>query len=322
MPIPQNGTTLLTFILKRLMSGLVMIAAVSFFAFSLLSLGTANITRNILGVTATQADVDALTIELGLNRPLLERFAEWALNALQLNFGESWTFPEAVSDTISSRLGVTLSLVTVTILVSVIVAVILGVIAAVAGGWIDRFVQFIALIGFAIPGFLVALFLVTTFALQIPIFDAVGYTEPTEDFGGWIKSITLPVLALAFSGIGGVANQVRGSVRDALEMDYVRTLRARGLSYNRVVLKHVLRNAGSPALSILGVQFVGTLGGAVFVEQIFAIPGLGQFTVQATQVSDVPAIMGLVVTTAIIVILVNLIIDLLSAALNPKVRLS
>jgi peptide/nickel transport system permease protein len=312
----------LTFILKRLLSGFVMLFSVSFLAFTLLSLGTANITRNILGQNATQADVDALTVQLGLDRPVLERYADWAINAVQLNFGEAWTFPETVSNTLQSRLGVTLTIVSVTILVSVSIAVILGVIAAVNGGWLDRVVQVVGLIGFAIPGFLVAFFLVTLFAIQIPIFNAIGYTEPSEDFGGWLKSITLPVAALALSGIGSVTNQVRGSVRDALNMDYVRTLRARGLSFKRVVFKHVLRNAASPALAILGVQFVGTLGGAVFVEQIFAIPGIGQFTVQATQVSDVPAIMGLVVTTAVIVILVNLIIDLISAALNPKVRLS
>ncbi len=313
---------MLTFILKRLLSGFVMLFSVSFLAFTLLSLGTANITRNILGQNATQADVDALTVQLGLDRPVLERYADWAINAVQLNFGEAWTFPETVSNTLQSRLGVTLTIVSVTILVSVSIAVILGVIAAVNGGWLDRVVQVVGLIGFAIPGFLVAFFLVTLFAIQIPIFNAIGYTEPSEDFGGWLKSITLPVAALALSGIGSVTNQVRGSVRDALNMDYVRTLRARGLSFKRVVFKHVLRNAASPALAILGVQFVGTLGGAVFVEQIFAIPGIGQFTVQATQVSDVPAIMGLVVTTAVIVILVNLIIDLISAALNPKVRLS
>lgn len=313
---------MLTFIVKRLFSGVVMLISVSFLAFTLLSLGTANITRNILGQNATQADVDALTVQLGLDQPVLTRYAEWLAAALQLNFGEAWTFPESVSATLQSRLGVTLTIVSVTILVSVLIAVCLGVLAGVTGGWLDRLVQVIGLAGFATPGFLVAFFLVTVFALQIPIFNAIGYTEPSQDFGGWLKSITLPVAALAFSGIGSVTNQIRGAVRDALEMDYVRTLRARGLRFKRIVFKHVLRNAASPALAILGVQFVGTLGGAVFVEQIFAIPGLGQFTVQATQVSDVPAIMGLVVTTAVIVILVNLIIDLISAALNPKVRLS
>jgi peptide/nickel transport system permease protein len=119
-----------------------------------------------------------------------------------------------------------------------------------------------------------------------------------------------------------VAQQVRGSVIDALERDYVRTLRSRGLGMGRVVAKHVLRNAGGPALAVLAVQFVGLLGGAVIIEQIFALPGLGQLAVQATVQSDIPIVMGLVIVTASIVVIVNLLIDLAQAALNPKVRLS
>jgi peptide/nickel transport system permease protein len=124
------------------------------------------------------------------------------------------------------------------------------------------------------------------------------------------------------SAIASTSQQVRGAVKDALNMDYVRTLRARGLSSKRVLFRHVLRNAAGPALAILGVQFVGMLGGAVLVEQIFAIPGLGPFAVTSTAMSDIPSIMGLVVATALVVIIVNLVIDLITVALNPKVRLS
>ena len=137
-----------------------------------------------------------------------------------------------------------------------------------------------------------------------------------------MRSVTLPIAALAFSAIAAAAQQTRSAVMDALSMDYVRTLRARGLSLKRVVYKHILKNVGGPILSILGVQFVGMLGGAILVEQIFAIPGLGPYAVSATALSDIPAIMGLVVVTALIVIVMNLIVELGSAALNPKVRLS
>ncbi len=150
----------------------------------------------------------------------------------------------------------------------------------------------------------------------------MGYTQFGEDPYQWFRSVTLPVLALSFAGIASASNQVRGSVKDALEMDYVRTLRARGLSFQRVVYKHVLRNAAGPALSIIGVQFVGMIGGSILIEQIFAIPGLGPVAVSSTAMSDIPTIMGLVMITAMIVIVMNLIVDLLSAALNPKVRLS
>jgi peptide/nickel transport system permease protein len=285
-------------------------------------LGAGNVARLILGLQASQEEVAALNEQLGLNRPFFEQYFNWLMGALRLDLGQSWSMPETVNEVLFPRLGVTLTIVSLTTLVAAILAIVLGTIAALKGGWIDRVVQFIGLVGFAIPGFLVAFFLVTLFAIQIPIFNAVGYTDFTENPAEWAKSVILPVAALALSGLASAAQQVRGSVKDALNMDYVRTLRARGLSFNRVVFKHVLRNAGGPALSIIGVQFVGMLGGAVLIEQIFAIPGLGPYAVSSTSLSDIPAIMGLVVATALIVIVVNLVIDLLSAALNPKVRLS
>jgi peptide/nickel transport system permease protein len=134
--------------------------------------------------------------------------------------------------------------------------------------------------------------------------------------------VTLPIAALAIGAIAAVAQQVRGSVVDAMSRDYVRTLRSRGLSSNSVIYKHVLRNAGGPALAVLAVQFIGLLGGAVIVEQVFALPGMGQLTVSATTQGDIPVVMGVVIAFAVIVLIVNLLIDLAQAALNPKVRLS
>lgn len=297
-----------------------MLLSVSLLAYFLLSLGNGAAARNILGLTATEDQIALLNSELGLDRPFFEQFISWFTGAVQLDFGDSWSMPEPVNEVLFSRLGVTLTIVTLTTIVAALLSVLLGTVAALRGGWLDRSVQIFGLLGFAIPGFLVAFVLVTLFALQIPIFNAVGYVEFTTDPVEWAKSVTLPIVALSLSAMAAVTQQVRGSIKDALQMDYVRTLRARGLSFNRVVFKHVLRNAAGPALSILGVQFVGMLGGAVLVEQIFAIPGLGPYAVQSTAMSDIPAIMGLVVVTGLIVIVVNLLIDLASAALNPKVR--
>lgn len=298
-----------------------MLVIVSFLAFTLLHLGAGNVASLLLGVDATNEEIAALNEQLGLNRPFIEQFSTWLSHAILLDFGDAWSMPESVNEVIFPRLGVTLTIVGLTTLLAAVVAIVLGTLAALKGGWIDRLVQFIGLFGFAVPGFLVAFFLVSMFALQIPIFNAVGYTDLSEDPGEWLKSIVLPVAALSFSAVAAVAQQVRGSVKDAMNMDYVRTLRARGLSFTRVVFKHVLRNAASPSLAILGVQFVGMLGGAVLVEQIFAIPGLGPYAVAASASSDIPALMGLVVITALIVITVNLFVDLISAVLNPKVRL-
>jgi len=312
----------LRFTLRRLLNGVVMLFAVRFIAFFLLHISAGNVARNILGNQASVADVNAKNAEWGLNKPVLVQFWEWLVGALHFDLGSPWASALPVSEDIAARLPITLTLVFLTTIVAAIISILLGVVAAVKGGWIDRFVQFIGLVGFAIPGFLVAFGLVTVFAVQLHLFNAIGYVDFATDPVEWAKSVTLPVTALALSGVAAIAQQVRGSVSDALNLDYVRTLRARGLSFNRVVFKHVLRNAGGPALSILGVNFVGMLGGAVIVEAIFNIPGLGPYAVAATGKSDVPAVMGLVLVTAVVVIVVNLIIDLLTAALNPKVRLA
>ncbi|WP_346425815.1 ABC transporter permease [Plantibacter flavus] len=223
---------------------------------------------------------------------------------------------------VTGRLAVTLSIVLGATIIAAIVSVILGVLAARRGGWIDNVVQFISVIGFAIPSFLIALVLVITFAINLRLFKATGYIPITTSFSGWVASVTLPIIALAIGAIATVSQQVRGSVVDAMSKDYVRTLRSRGLGTGRVIYKHVLRNAGGPALAVLAVQFIGLLGGAVIIEQIFALPGIGQLAVQATTQGDIPIVMGVVIATAIIVVVVNLLIDLAQAALNPKVRLS
>lgn len=313
---------MLQFVLRRLLSGVVLLFVITTVAYSLLYLGGGNIARRILGQNATDEQVAQKAAQLGLDRPLHEQYFDWLSHAVQGDFGRSWFTGQLVATGVTSRLAVTLSIVLGATIIAAIIAVVLGVLAAIRGGWVDRVVQFISVLGFAIPGFLIALVLVITFAINLHWFKATGYVPITTSFSGWVASVTLPVIALAIGAIATVAQQVRGSVVDALRRDYVRTLRSRGLGFNRVVYKHVLRNAGGPALAVLAVQFIGLLGGAVIVEQIFALPGLGQLAVQATSSGDIPNVMGLVLATAVIVVIVNLVIDLLQAALNPKVRLA
>ncbi|CAN7417557.1 ABC transporter permease [Microbacterium sp. LjRoot45] len=313
---------MLTFILRRLLSGVVLVAVISFLAFVLLYMGGGDIARRILGENATAETVAKKTEELGLNRPLLAQYGDWVTSALTGNLGRSWFTGELVTVSVTNRLAVTLSLVIGATLISAILSVILGVLAARRGGAVDGTVQFLSLIGFAIPGFLIALFLVLVFAINLGWFKATGYVPIGTSVSGWLSSVTLPIVALSVGAIATVAAQVRGSVIDATSRDYVRTLRSRGLGDGSVIYKHVLRNAGGPALAVLAVQFVGLLGGAVVVEQIFAIPGMGQLSVRSTTLGDIPVVMGLVIAFAIIVVIVNLLIDLAQAALNPKVRLS
>jgi peptide/nickel transport system permease protein len=310
------------FIVRRLLAGVVLLFVITTLTFFLLYVGSGDIARNILGQEATQDAVAAKTEQLGLNRPLLTQYVDWLSHALHGDLGTSWFTGQPVTEGISSRVTVTLALVIGATVLTAVIATVLGVWAAIRHGWVDRLVQVLTILGFAIPGFLIAIGLVLLFAIKLGWFDPTGYIKFTDDPAGWLKTVTLPIAALAIHSIASVANQVRGSVTDGLRQDYVRTLRSRGLPFNKVVYKHVLRNAGGPALAVLGVQFVGLLGGAVVVERVFAIPGLGDIAVGATSQGDIPMVMGLVVAVATLVVVVNLVIDLLQGWLNPKVRLS
>lgn len=313
---------MLRFTLRRVVSGVILLFVISSIAYLLLYLGAGDVGRRILGSAATAETVARKNEQLGIDQPLLVRYFSWLGHAITGDFGSSWFTSQPVEQAITSRLAVTISIVIGATIVSGIIAVALGVWAARRRGWADRVVQVVSVLGFAVPGFLIAIALVNVFALNLRWFKPTGYVQFVNSVGGWAGSVTLPIVALAIGAIAAIAQQVRGSVIDALRQDWVRTLRSRGLSENRVVYKHVLRNAGGPALAVLAVQFIGLLGGAVIIEQIFAIPGLGQISVSATSQGDVPLVMGLVVAVGAIVVIVNLLIDLIQGFLNPKARVS
>jgi peptide/nickel transport system permease protein len=312
----------LKFFVRRVAMGVVMLVVISTVAYLLVYLTGADIARNLLGQNATEDTVRAKAHELGLDQPLITRYLHWLSQAVTGQLGDSWTSGAPVTQLLASRLGVTLSLVVISTLIAAVIAGALGVLAAVRRGGIDRVIQVLSLIGAAIPNYLIALALVLIFAINLKLLAPTGYTRPEDNFSGWVGSIVLPVTALVIGAVAGIAQQVRGAMIDGLRQDYVRTLRSRGLPERRVIFEHVLRNAGGPALSVLALNFVGLLGGAVVIEQLFAIPGLGSMSVAATTIGDIPVIMGVVVTVAIIVLIVNLVIDILQGWLNPKARVS
>jgi peptide/nickel transport system permease protein len=313
---------MLTFTVRRLLYGALLLFVIVTLAYLLLYAAAGNVGRTILGPTATQATVALKNQQLGLNTPLISRYFSWLGHALTGNFGNSWFTNQPVTTAIFARMQVTLTLVFGAVIVSAVLSAVLGVWAALRGRWVDRSVQVFTVLGFAIPGFIIAVFLVRYFALGTHWFKPTGYVPLATSFTGWIRTVTLPIIALSIGLIAGVAQQVRSSVIDALRQDWVRTLRSRGIPERSVLFKHVLRNAGGPALSVLALSFVGLLGGAVIIEEVFGIPGLGQIAVLATSEGDVPLVMGLVVAIGVIVIVVNLVIDLLQGFLNPKARIS
>jgi peptide/nickel transport system permease protein len=189
-------------------------------------------------------------------------------------------------------------------------------------GWADRFVQIGAVVGTAVPSFLIGLVLVTVFAIRLGWFPAVSTISPGLGAGAWVASLTLPVIALLVNGVTSTAQQVRSAVLTQLGADHVRTLRSRGLPEREILTRHVLRSAAPAGLTVLSLQFIGMLSAVVVLEQVFALPGIGTLAVQATTTGDLPLVMGVVVYTVVLVLVVNLLVDLANGWLNPKVRVA
>jgi len=312
---------MLTFIIRRLLAGIVLVFVIATLTF-LLSYGSAaDVARNILGENASADQVVAKNAELGLDRPLLAQYFSWLAHALRGDFGVSWFSNESVTQMIANRFPVTLSMVVLAIVVTAIISLSFGVVAAVRGGWVDHVLQFVSVAGFAIPNFWLALMLVILFALTLTVLPATGYVPLEDGPVAWATSLVLPVTSLVVGGVASAAQQIRGAFIDVLDLDYVRTLQARGLGRRSVLLRHVLRNAAPSALIVLSLQFIAQLGGAVVIEKIFALPGLGTLTVNSAIQGDTPALMGVVVVLVVVVVIVNLLIDLVGGWINPKVRL-
>ena len=305
---------------KKLLRAAAVLLIVTFVTFSLMYGNGPGIARAVLGLNATATDVQREVVRLGLNKPLLVQYFEWLGGVLTGNLGHSFFTGQPVSDALSTRLPVTLSLVLITLLLTFVVSVLLGVTAAVYGGWLDRVLQFIAVLGAAIPSYIIAIVLIFAFALTVRMFPATGYVSPSQSITGWMGSITLPILALLIGSVAGAASQFRSAVADVLARDYVRTLRARGVRERSVIFIHVLRNAAGPGLIVLSLQTIYLIGGAVVIELVFALPGMGELTNTSAQQGDVPLVMGAVLAIIVIVLVVNLLADLAGAALNPKAR--
>ncbi|GAA4667129.1 ABC transporter permease [Streptomyces chumphonensis] len=308
------------FTIRRLMSGVALLLIVTSATFFLAHLAIGDPTAGLLGNSATPAQRAALHEKLGLDRPLFVQFWDWFSHALRGDFGTSWRNFQPVSDQIALRVPVTLSVV----IAATVLAAALGLAVGVAtglrpGGALARVLKLASVVLFALPGFWVSLVLVMLFAVRLQWFPAVGYVPLTQSASGWLSSITLPAVALALSAIVMIAEQLRNGFVEVTKQDYVRTLRARGLSTRRVTL-HVLRNASPAALTVLAVMFVGLLGGAIVVEIIFNLPGIGQLTQSASQIGDIPILLGLTAVTVVFVVLVNFLLDLVLGWINPKVR--
>jgi peptide/nickel transport system permease protein len=312
----------LVYIGRRLLSGAALAILVTFITFLLLSTSFNDIAANQLGTASiTPGAIAQERAQLGLNGPVLAQYAHWLARAVRGDFGTSYTTSQAAGSAVASHFGVTLSIVASALLLTLGVSLVLGITAAVRGGLADRVAQVVSLFGVLVPNLLFAIVLVYVAAIRMRLLPATGYTPFGSDPGAWAQGVVLPVLALMIGPLASLTSQVRGAMRDELRKDYIRTLRTRGLSARSIVLRHALRNAAGPALTVLSFEFIAMLGGAMFIERIFVIPGFGTFTFTASLQGDIPVVMCVTGFAVFMVVCVNLTVDVINGWLNPKARL-
>ncbi len=309
------------FIGKRLLLAVPTIILVTLFVFVLMELSPTDPAAALAGDNPTPERLAELRQMLGLDRPFHTRYLEWGWDALRGDLGVSPITHQSVISDLMFRLPITGSLVLLALLFSLVMGVGLGTVAALnKGGVVDWVMNSIANLLMAIPPFVAAVLLVLFLAIMSPLFPATGYASLSAGIGPWLQFTTLPALSLAIIPGALLTRQVRGALVDALEEDYVRTARAKGLRRHMVVGKHAAKNAAVPVVTVLGLVLTNMVGGAVVVEKIFAIPGLGSVSVESVLNGDLVTLQGLVLLVAVVVTLVNLLVDASYGYFNPRLR--
>ncbi len=303
-------------VLARLGGGLAVLVPIvlisTFISYSLGALSNSDPAATILGQdAATPAAVARLNRTLGLDHPLIVQYWNWLSQAVRGNLGRSYFSQIPVAQSIGQRLPVNLSIAVLAIILAVIIGGGAGTLAAVRrGGWFDRAVTAACSAASTLPAFVVGIILVVLFAVTAHLLPANGYVGPSTSVTQWLAHIILPALALSLAVSADVARQLRTSLVEVLEQNYIVGARVRGLPYRRILVRHALRNAAGPALTILGNDFPLMLAGAVAAEAVFSLPGLGQLLLESAQTRDIPVVQGLLLVVSSFVIVVNLIVNL------------
>jgi peptide/nickel transport system permease protein len=310
------------YILRRLVMLVPVLIVVGVVVFGLVHLTPGDPAAVILGDRATPEDIARLRTQLGLNDPLPVQFVRWFSNMLRLDFGESIFLGEPVTQALLNRVQPTVLLTFYALSIQVLIGIPAGVLAAVRyNSPLDRVLTVVAISGSATPTFFLGILLILIFAVRLRWLPSGGYVPFSEDPAAHFKGMLLPAFALGFSAAGLLARMVRSSMLDVLREDYVRTAFAKGLPEQLVIVRHALRNALIPALTVLGISIGALLGGAVVTETVFTIPGMGRLVVQSIARRDYPVIQGAIIAIALTYVLVNLIVDVLYVYIDPRVRL-
>ncbi|MCB1741592.1 MAG: ABC transporter permease [Gammaproteobacteria bacterium] len=312
---------MLAYIIRRLIATIPVMGVVAVFVFLLLHLTPGDPATVIAGDYARPEDIARIRARLGLDQPLYIQFFTWLGAVLQGDLGVSIFSNLPVSKLIGQRLEPTLALSLSTIVFAVLTAVPLGVLAAWrAGTWIDRSVMLFAVLGFSVPVFVIGYVLMYVFSLQLGWFPVQGYKSISEGVIPFLRSIALPTVALGVVYTALIARISRASVLEVLTEDYIRTGRAKGLGNRMLLMKHALKNAAVPIVTIIGIGIALLIGGVVVTESVFNIPGLGRLTIDAVLRRDYPIIQGVILVFSAVYVLVNLLIDVVYTLLDPRIR--
>ena len=311
------------FIAKRIISVIPVLIIVSIVIFSLIHLVPGDPATAMLGDLATEEDIAALRIRMGLDKPLIEQYFIWIGNIFHGDFGMSVVNNETVGSLIISHIRPTISLAIYALVIAAVIAIPLGMIASrKKGSAVDHVVSVISLAGISLPSFLLGLFLMLLFSVKFRIFPVSGYKEISEGFLEHIRSLTLPAIALGFMNAALMMRMTRASMFEVLGSDYIKMAKAKGVKEFSLLAKHAFKNTLVTLITIFGQSIVQALSGAAVVESLFAVPGLGQLMVNSIGRRDYYVIQAIVLLIAVINVVINMIIDILYGFVDPRVRVS
>lgn len=308
------------YIIRRLLQTIIVLVMVSMIGFLIIHLIPGDPAMTMLGENATQQQIDALHKDLGLDQPAVVQYVNWLANMLHGNFGKSIAYGENVTSLVADHLPVTFELSLVALILGTLISVPFGIIGAVRrGGVLDSLITVLANLGMATPLFWLGILGTYVFSLKLGWLPVQGYTSPFEDFWLSIKQMIMPVICLAVVPLSSLARQTRSSMLEVIRQDYIRTARSKGQREWAIIIKHALRNAVIPVVTLLGIQVRNLVGGSVLVETVFNISGIGRLMVNSVLNKDFPVVQGCILMIAFVVALANLLVDISYGWLDPRI---
>jgi peptide/nickel transport system permease protein len=312
---------MLAVVVRRLLATIPVMIIVAVIVFSLLYLTPGDPAAVLAGEQATAEEIEQLRVTLGLDQPYLVRFSQWADGVLQGDLGTSIFSRRPVMDLIVQRLEPTIALTIASLIIAILIAVPLGVIAAWrSGGLIDRFAMSFAVLGFSVPVFVLSYLFIALFSVKLGLLPVQGYVPIAYGFGPFARHLILPSLSLGIINAALIARITRATMLEVLNQDYIRTARAKGLTIRRILIRHALKNAAVPIVTVIGISFALLISGVVVTETVFNIPGLGRLTVDAILRRDYPVVQGVILVFSATYVVVNLLVDLSYSLFDPRIK--